>query len=231
LGWELLLALAGYFTYFGVRGLTEGDFQQALANADRIIDLERSFGLYWEQNLQDAVIGSDWLVRVANNIYIWGHWPVIGLAALWLFLTSPEVYRLFRNAFLISGALGLLIFMTFPVAPPRLVDLPIVDTIAANDSAYRTLQPQAFVNQYAAVPSLHFGWNLLVSIALAWKRLAAWWLIVALPMPALTFLGIVATGNHYVFDAIAGAVVALAGLTFAVAFRKQTLRLRKHQPA
>jgi PAP2 superfamily/Glycerophosphoryl diester phosphodiesterase family len=121
---------------------------------------------HWEPALQDLTLRSNSLVTVANWIYIWGHWPVIIAVGAWLWLRRPSTYYLVRNAFLISGAIGLVIFATFPVAPPRLTDLSVVDTVTLHSNAYRVLQPPAFVNQYASVPSLHFGWDLLIGLAL-----------------------------------------------------------------
>jgi hypothetical protein len=58
--------------------------------------------------------------------------------------------------------MGLCVYTTYPVAPPRLAGMGFVDTITEQSSSYRVLQPPAFVNQYAAMPSLHVGWDLLV---------------------------------------------------------------------
>jgi hypothetical protein len=107
--------------------------------------------------------------------------------------------------------------VVFPVAPPRLADIGLVDTVTQHSNAYRVLQPKAFTNQYAAVPSLHFGWDLLIGIALVTN---ARWLAVRVfgaVVPVLMFAAIVLTANHYIFDAIAGGAVALTGLGLALA--------------
>ena len=78
----------------------------------------------------------------------------------------PQFLRL-RDAMLVSGALGHgRCSSSYPVAPPRLADLGLVDTVTERSHAYRYLQPPAFVNQYAAMPSLHVGWDLLVGMAI-----------------------------------------------------------------
>jgi hypothetical protein len=85
--------------------------------------------------------------------------------------------------------------------------------------SYRVLQPPAFVNQYAAVPSLHFGWDLLIGIALITQSR---WLAVRIAgaiIPLLMVSAIVLTANHYIFDALAGGAVALTGLAIAYALR------------
>jgi PAP2 superfamily len=106
------------------------------------------------------------------------------------------------------------------VAPPRLFDPVFVDTVTERSYSYRVLQPPAFVNRYAAVPSLHFGWNLLVAIA--WFRIGRTraWRVAAIAMPAAMAWAVVATANHWVFDVAAGAVVALSGLAVEVASRR-----------
>jgi hypothetical protein len=227
---QIVIVVAAYLAYFAVRGLTEGNIAQALAHAGDLIGLERRLGVLWEPDLQRWIIDKQMLVDFANLIYIWAHWPVIVLAAGWLLLRRPAAFRLFRNAFLISGAIGLMVFALYPVAPPRLAGLDVVDTVTLHSNAYRVLQPPAFTNQYAAVPSLHFGWNLLIGIALV--RSSSWlpvklfgWI-----MPALMLAATILTANHYIFDAVAGAVVALIGLLLAAALRSAHLHFSVHLP-
>ncbi len=212
---EAALIATAYFAYFGVRGFTEGSEARALANAGLIMSAERALGFFWEPALQALILGNHGLITLANWAYIWGHWPLIGVVGIWLFLSRPEAYRIYRNAFLISGAMGIVIFMAFPVAPPRLTDIDVVDTVTVYSKAYRVLQPPALVNQYAAVPSLHFGWNLLVGIALVKEARSPLLKVFGAVMPAVMFLAIVLTANHYILDGAAGAAIALTGLLLA----------------
>jgi PAP2 superfamily len=208
---EVVIALGAFFVYFGVRGLTEGDRGLAVANARRLIDFERALGLFVEGDVQSLISGSAALVTVTNWVYIWGHWPVIASVALWLIIARPADYRLIRNAFLVSGAAGLVIFALFPVAPPRFLDLGLQDTVTERSQAYRVLQPQALVNQYAAMPSLHLGWNLLIGIAVVRHTTRALKPAGVL-LPAAMAFAVVATANHFIVDAIAGVGLALLGL-------------------
>jgi membrane-associated phospholipid phosphatase len=140
---------------------------------------------------------------------------VIIAVGTWLSLRRPSSYTLLRNAFVISGAIGLVIFATFPVAPPRLANLAVVDTVTLHSYAYRVLQPPAFVNQYAAVPSLHFGWNLLIGLVLI-RTASAWpWKVFGCILPVLMAYAVIATANHFILDVVAGAGMALTGLLFA----------------
>lgn len=221
---ELGVVALAYFVYFRVRGMTEGDWASALRNAKEIEGLERSLGIFVEPTLQAAILGHPWIVDLLNFIYLWGHWPVIGLAALWLYRTRPASYRLYRNAFLVSGAIGLCLFVVYPVAPPRLVGVEFVDTVAQRADVFRLLQPKELTNQYAAFPSLHFGWNLLVGIAVieGTRR----WTVRALGLlsPLAMLAAIVLTANHYLLDAVGGAIVALIGLIVAHALASWQLR-------
>lgn len=232
---EVLIVVVAYFAYFLVRGFTEGSEDRALENADLLIDLERSLGILWEPAWQETVIDNQRMVTFANWAYIWGHWPIIAIVAAWLYLHRRQTYFLYRNAFIISGGIGLVIFALFPVAPPRLTDLDVVDTVTSYSKAYRVLQPPALVNQYAAVPSLHFGWNLLIAIAVAssWRNVLAW--SFAVIMPVVMFFAVVLTANHYILDAVAGAAVALTGLLIAWAIRNRLrmppLRFGRRQPS
>jgi hypothetical protein len=217
---ELFLAIGGYFAYFAVRGVTEGSHEEAVANSHDVVGLEKSMGFFWEPSIQNAIVDHHWIVTLANWMYIWGHWPLIAIVASWLLMKHRDQFTLFRTAFFISGAIGVMIFVVFPVAPPRLADIGLVDTVTQHSNAYRVLQPKAFTNQYAAVPSLHFGWDLLIGIALMTN---ARWLAVRVfgaVVPVLMFAAIVLTANHYIFDAIAGGAVALTGLGLALANRR-----------
>lgn len=212
---QTLLVVLAALAYFAVRGITHSSRTVADANAHRIEDLERAVHLDHERWLQGLVIDHGWLVTLANWIYIYGHWPLIAVVMLGLYLRVPERFRLLRNAMFISGAIGLVIFVLFPVAPPRLGLPGMVDTITDRSSSYRTLQPPQLVNPYAAVPSLHFGWNLLVGVVLWHSTHNRALRTFAACIPVLMAFAVLATANHYLFDVLAGAIVALTGLLIA----------------
>jgi hypothetical protein len=230
---QAALVVGAALAYFGVRGLTEGAVARADRNADLVLQLERSIGLDQEQELQDLVLDHEVWVTVANWVYIWLHWPVIALTLLWLLFAHRRDYFELRNAIFISGAIGLVIFATFPVTPPRLFGLDYVDTVTERSNSYRVLQPPSLVNKYAAVPSLHFGWNLIVGIT--WWRVGRTlpWRIAAVAMPIAMGWAVVATANHWVTDVVIGGTIALTGLAIERAWvlrRRRTLaglRLRR----
>jgi hypothetical protein len=211
---QLEIFAAAYLTYFGVRAISQGRVDRALDNAMSILDVERWLGIAWEGAIQSVVAGSQLLQTVVNSIYIYGHWPVIVGAGVLLFRYRREHYYSLRNVCLLTGALGLLIFAFFPVAPPRLTDLPLLDTVTQGASGYRQILPPTLVNQYAAMPSFHAGWNLAVGVVVF--RATRHWALraFAILMPAAMAFSVIATANHFVIDVIIG--VALVVLAFTL---------------
>jgi len=219
---ELLIVVPAYTLYQLVRGVVDGRSSEAFERAVTLIDIEQALGIFWEVKLQSLILTWDLGVRAANLVYVWGHLPVIIAVAIWLFVFHRRRYPLFRNAFLISGSIALFLFWLMPTAPPRFFKYwGFVDT-AVESGSYYVLQNPAFVNQFAAMPSLHFGWSLLAAAAI-YLNLRAPFKYIALVMPFITLAGIVLTGNHFFLDAVAGAAVAGFGLWLA-------MQLRAHVP-
>ncbi len=216
---------AAIVVYFGVRTLTEGSPATAARNAGRIIDLERSLGLHVESTMQEYVVDHDGLARLANWIYIWGHWPVIIAVLAWLVVRVPDRYTVYRDAMLISGLVGIVIFATFPVAPPRLLDLGMTDTVTEQSHAYRVLQPPSLVNQFAAMPSFHAGWDLLMGIALVREGRRIWVRVLGCLLPIAMGLSVVVTANHYLLDVVVGMAIVVGALV--VAHLMHTRRTRR----
>ena len=170
---------------------------------------------------------SEPLETLANWVYVWGHWPVIVATMVWLvWRHRPQFLRL-RDAMLVSGGLGLVVFAAYPVAPPRLTHLGYVDTVTEASEAYRYLQPPAFVNQYAALPSLHVGWDLLVGMAVFSATSSVTLRVLACAMPVLMAWAVVATANHFVLDVVAGVIFVMIGHAAALVLeRRRDLRAR-----
>lgn len=210
---EVVLVAVAVLLYSLVRGLTDNRVDLAFGNADRVISLERDLGIFVEPELQAAVVGIPWAVHIANAIYI-AYWPMVIGVAVWLLFARRTMFAMYRNALLISGLFSLVLFAAFPLAPPRFVG-GFVDTIAAESDRYRSFNASALVNEYAAMPSMHFGWMLLAGIAIS--TLAANRVVRAagITMPVLMLWSIVVTGNHYILDAVAGGAIVLVGLGLA----------------
>ena len=199
--------------YFLVRGFVNARFDDASANAQHIIDLEKSLGIYREAELQDLVLESDAIITAVNWVYIWGHWPVIAGVMIWLVVWRPDAYARYRNALILAGALSMIIFALYPVTPPRLMEgMVYVDTVTERSQSYRVLQPPGLTNPYAAMPSLHFGWNLLMGIAIVQQTRHWGSKLFGVLLPLAMFLAIVLTANHYILDGVAGGAIVLLSL-------------------
>src|ERR671921_738994 len=108
------IVTVGIFCYFQVRGLTATDPAVAADHARQLIDAEQAAGIDVEAAVQAPVTDSNVLATVANWIYIWGHWPVIVLTMLWLAWQHRWAFLRLRDAMLVSGSFGLVVFVTYP---------------------------------------------------------------------------------------------------------------------
>jgi len=213
---QIFLIGLAVLLYFGVRGQTEGAETLALEHGRQILDLETKLGIDWEMGLQSIVTPSRTLTTLGNWVHIWFHWPVIVLTLLHLHRTNRLEFLMLRNAMFVSGAIGLVIFISYPVAPPR-TPPGFTDTVTDLSTSYRVLQPPNLVNKYAAVPSLHAGWNLLVGVALYRASTHRTFLrVFGIVSATAMALAVVSTANHYILDVVAGYAVALVGLAISL---------------
>ena len=212
---QTLVVLLAVYTYFRVRNLTEGSRELALEHAHDLVELEKALGIYVEPDLQDPFTSSATLGTIANSVYIYGHWPVIAAVMLWTAMWHRAVFLRLRDGMLISGFLGFFIFATYPLAPPRLASLGLTDTVTERTEAYRILQPPQFTNQYAAMPSLHAGWDVLVGVAIVSAASLLVVKVIGYVLPVLMTVAVVVTANHFVLDVVAGVALALLGHAIA----------------
>ena len=219
---ELALGLLVFAFYLVVSSLGgPGREARAIRHAEALYRLERALWLDVEPALNRMLQPHRTLVTLANYEYATTY--VISALALlvWLFLRRPEQYRPARTSFLLLNVVAIACFALWPTAPPRLVPgQGFVDTVRLGQTWGSWGSPVGdHANQLAAMPSLHFAWAVWVSVVLAWIG-HHWWLqAVSAVHVAVTFLVIVATGNHYVLDAVAGFVLAV--LCVAVVGRPQ----------
>lgn len=214
--WQIVLLVPPALLYFLVRDLSAGQESEAFANAAAIVNFQKSLGLDWEATLQQRILDTQWIVDAVNWIYIWGHFPVIIASLVLLFGLSRRNFVTLRNALVVSGAIGLVCFALYPVAPPRLFDPnAFFDSLGELSTSYKVLQNPKVTNQFAAMPSFHVGWNLLVAIAV-WRasrfRLLR---LIAAAFPLLMMSAVILTANHWLIDILAGISVALVGIAGA----------------
>ena len=223
---EIGLVALAFLLYFLVRGSVVDRDAEALRNALNVIDIERSLGFFWEPELNKAILDYGALIQFFNAVYFWLDFPLIVTLGLWMyFFGHRHEYTVARDAVLASGAIALIVYHLFPVAPPRLVPAEygfhFVDTVQEYTGiAYQAESTQPFVNPYAAMPSLHYGWAVLVGGVLIWSTKNVWLRALGAFLPVGQFTSILFTANHYILDAMAGLVVALMGLLVAMALQR-----------
>jgi hypothetical protein len=214
---QILIVLAAVWTYELARMLIHPNWSAAMANAQKIDNLERGLNFAWEQSLQRAFLGVPELVEAMNVFYFVGHFVLTAIFFLWLYHHSRDGFRSFRNGFLAATAIAVFIHWQFPTAPPRLLSgLGIEDTLRVIwNIDIGSPRASAFSNPVAAVPSLHAGWAVGVGIGLIRYARQVWLRVLGVFYPIAVMLTIVVTGNHFIFDALAG--IAVLGAGFMVA--------------
>jgi membrane-associated phospholipid phosphatase len=207
---QLSLFVIADILYETVRGVAESNAATAFNNARGIVELEQSTGLFFEHGLQTWAMGQRVLIDFANFMYVNSHFVMTTTVLVWLYLRHNERFYFVRNMFMIAMGLALVGYVLLPTAPPRFFpELGFVDTIAyyvnvKHDSGLVAL----FFNPYAAVPSMHVAFALMISIpTLLIVRSRTAKVLWALYPLVITFVVLV-TGNHWFLDAVIGAVVA-----------------------
>jgi hypothetical protein len=203
--------------YEGVRGIVSGNPDLALANGRAIISLERATGTFWEPHLQSLVLGHHELLEAINWIYLNAQFSVNLLFLATLYIVRNDIFYFVRNMFFVAMGTALVVHLSLPVAPPRLFPQDgFVDTI--HDLAHIDQDSGAvslFVNPYAAVPSMHMCFALLVGTSAIRLTRRRWLQVLAGLYPVVVLIVIVESANHFIFDAAAGAVDAVLAAVIA----------------
>ncbi|GAA2581022.1 hypothetical protein GCM10010435_68070 [Winogradskya consettensis] len=211
---ELGLVAALFLAYKAGRILTAGHADVATANAAKVWHLERLLHLPSELAVQNALVDWHWLLLAANHYYAYVHFPATAVTLIWLYMRRPGLYLRTRRILALLTATAFAAQMWFPLAPPRLTPgTGLLDTgTLYGPAVYGPPDTDALSNQYAAMPSLHVGWAVVVAGALFAATRNRWrWLWFAHPL--ITLLVVVGTGNHYWLDAIvAVALLALVAI-------------------
>jgi len=208
---QIGLFLFAYLVYSAGRWLTVGDLGVAKANAGWIMHVERTFHVAAEGTVQRGLEGT-WVLFVLNHLYLAAQLVVLPGSLFFLYRRSRPLYEKLRNTILATWLLSIPIYAAFPVAPPRLADVGLVDTITSQTGfSLNSKLTTSFYNELAAVPSLHVGFAVAIGIAVAASlRNPALKLLALLWGPTIA-LAVLATGNHFVFDIAAGVLVSAAG--------------------
>jgi len=225
--------LAGLYGFYEVvRGQGHATLATARAHTDGIVSLERQLHLFGERAVQRGAHWVPGLPTILGIAYIVLHFAGTAAFLVWLYRKHPERFPVVRNTLIGATAVALTIYMIYPVAPPRLAGLGFVDTVTKNAKVNLSSDLLgSLYNPFAAVPSLHFGYALLVGVTVglvARNRLAR---LIGWSYPVVMLLVIVGTGNHFFFDAAGGALAIGIGFTVASWAAPSSARLGKRWQA
>jgi hypothetical protein len=209
---ELLALAVLYGVYELVRGFGGEDWAAARAHTADIVALERRLHLFVERDVQDLAGSIAGVPALLGLLYVLLHFAGTAVALVWVHKRRPHAFPFVRSTLIVSTALALVGYVFYPAAPPRLANLGFADTVTKHtglDLSSDLLG--SFYNPIAAVPSLHFGYSLIVGVAVAQLASQRWLRWLGAAYPALMLLIIVGTGNHFLFDAAMGGLVVAAG--------------------
>ncbi len=226
---ELRYFVAAYLVYNLARVVFKGQLEPAQAHARWVWNLEQSAGVAVEGSVQHAFAGAV-PSALLSYVYLAAQLVVVPASLIWLHRRSLPVYRTLRNTIIATWMLSVPIFALWPVAPPRLAGLGLTDTVSQQAAVSLSGRSTIFYNLYAAVPSLHVGFAFAIGIAAAAALRSRPLKVLALLWGPLVTLSVVATGNHYVFDVVAGMAITVVGwLTGRTLSRTVGPRLRRRR--
>jgi membrane-associated phospholipid phosphatase len=220
-GVQLLIWFGFLAAYQVVRGVADRDPTRAFANGWTVIDIEQRLTGLGELTLQGWTQSSRFLETLVSWTYWNSEFTVIGLALLWVYLRRNEAFTRFRNTILIANVIGLVGYVLLPTAPPRFfTSIGFIDTVGQFGGLnHGSGLIELAANPYAAMPSLHAADALIVGVVLASVVRNPVFKVIWLLWPAWVWFAVMATGNHFWLDVLAGIVLAL--ITLAFVYRAQ----------
>jgi membrane-associated phospholipid phosphatase len=220
---QCLIMLVCYVAYAATRWLAyliDGREAAARANGLFFMNLEKALGMYWEPWIQGRASAVEPVMTVLVWAYSTLHLPVIIGLLIWVFARRRDDWTRYRNWFLAMNFMAVTVFALLPTMPPRMLFTSgVADISYLYGIRTEILENGLLANPFAAMPSLHFGYALFVGVALyalSGHRHLRW---AGFGYAALVLVAIVATGNHFIIDALGGALVALAAWVFAVSLQ------------
>jgi PAP2 superfamily len=196
----------------------------ALSHADSVLRLERTLGIDPEHGLDRWLAGHHALALVVSDYYDNAHFIVtLGLLG-WVWWRRADLYRPLRNTLVITNVIAFAVFWLYPVAPPRMLTGDGFSDVVASTHAFGSWHTGALAsaaNQLAAMPSLHMAWAAWCGLALWRLSTRAWVRVLAIVYPCMTAFAVLATGNHYVLDLLAGLLTLLAAVWIEAIFTRK----------
>jgi hypothetical protein len=212
---EALVIVWLCWVYDAINNLAPLRAHAALAHGWGVLHLERSLGLDPEVALNRWLTSHHTLGLLLSDYYDNAHFIVtLGLLG-WLWYRRADIYRPLRNTLIAINALGFAVFWLYPTAPPRLLAGSGFNDVVASTGAlggWHTGPLAAAANQFAAMPSLHMAWAVWCSLVMWSLSKRLWVRVVACVYPCVTCVAVLATGNHYLLDVLAGVATAALAL-------------------
>lgn len=211
---EIAIIAIGYWLYSLGRNAIPKNDRIAFEHARSIEDAQQTLHVNFELSFNHWVAGHEWFAQTLDYYYATLHFIVTPGVLIWLFFRRTAVYRGARTVIVTTSLLGLLCFYVFPTAPPRLLSqYGYIDTVIKFHTWGSLADPHVadHSNQYAAMPSLHIAWAAWAGISLFMCARRLWVRILGLVYPFGTLVAILGTANHFLFDAIGGAVLLAVG--------------------
>jgi PAP2 superfamily len=220
-GWDLLrqtlIMLACYLAYDFSRTLAQGREAMAMTNGVYFMNLEKAIGIWWEPWIQARISAVDPIMTALVWVYQYAHLPVIIGCMFWVLAQHRHQWTFYRNWFLAMNFIAVLVFALLPTAPPRMIFTSgVADINFLHGMRSAILENGVLANPFAAMPSLHFGYGLFIGLTIYTLARGRWMRYLGFIYAIVVLVAIVATGNHFIVDAFAGALVVLAARVFAV---------------
>jgi hypothetical protein len=209
---QLSLFLLAYFGYTIVRGFADGSANAAFAHARDLISLERTLHVFIEPSVQTWASGSHLVIVLASWLYVNAQGPITIAALVFLYLRHNSSFYFVRNMFMIAMAIALVGYLVFPTAPPRFLPewgfSDSVRDLTGIEVGHHSASMSSLFNPYAAVPSMHVAFALMIGWPLARLVRSRPLAILCTVYPFLMTFVIVVTANHFLIDALLGALTA-----------------------
>jgi hypothetical protein len=228
LWWEIALIGVCYGVYSLVRNLVPARHEEAMRRANELFGAERTRHIAIERPLNQLFSDVSWLGIAANYYYATLHFVVtIGVLG-WLYFRRPDRYPMYRWMMFGTTLVALVGFWLYPLAPPRMMSGFVDTVLTLNTWGLYDSSPMASVsNQYAAMPSLHTGWSLWCAVAIIHLADRRWIKILAACYPICTVIVIMGTANHFLLDAVGGAVALACGFVLAKVVGRISVPVRR----
>ncbi len=209
---QILLFGSAYLAYRFVRGLVAGDANAAFAHARDLISLERTLHVFVEPSIQTWASGSHFVMVLCSWLYVNAQTTVTVSALVYLYVRHNRNFYFVRNMFMVAMAIALAGYAAFPTAPPRFMpEWGFIDSVADFTGvhvSHASASLNALTNLYAAVPSMHVAFAIIIGWTLArlvrWRVVRVLWIL----YPFLMAFVIIVTANHFLIDALLGALTA-----------------------